>query len=288
MEIQLADHLGMCFGVRDAIALAQQQSSKKPLTILGDLVHNPGVLHDLKKRGVESTRDIKQVATSSVMITAHGSSDRIRQTLAQHKFAVHDATCPLVRHAHQQLANLVAQGCFPIIIGKAGHVEVQGLIGDLAEYQIISAEADIQKIPARPRYGIVAQTTQPIERVRQWAQKIQEQFPRARVEFRDTVCQPTKNRQWAARRLASLCDIALVIGGANSNNTRELFALCSSLCRRVHHLQSAADLQPEWFRETDRVGITAGTSTPQDQIQSIVATLQRWNSRPPAVPAKTL
>ena len=121
----------------------------------------------------------------------------------------------------------------------------------------------------RPRFGVIAQTTQPIERVRRLVQLIRERFPKSEVRFIDTVCQPTKQRQSAAVELAQKCDVVVVIGGAHSNNTHELVKTCSQFCSRVHHIQTADDLRAEWFQADDTVGITAGTSTPDVVIDMI-------------------
>jgi 4-hydroxy-3-methylbut-2-enyl diphosphate reductase len=108
-----------------------------------------------------------------------------------------------------------------------------------------------------------------VARVRDWVAHLRRRFPHAEVRFRDTVCQPTKQRQQAAEDLARQCDVVIVIGGAHSNNTRELVATCARYCARVHHVQGAADLYPEWFHDARRIGLTAGTSTPDDQIDAV-------------------
>jgi len=127
----------------------------------------------------------------------------------------------------------------------------------------------VVKLCAQPRFGVVAQTTQPIERVRHLVQLLRERFPRSEVRFIDTVCQPTKQRQDAAIELAQKCDAVVVIGGAHSNNTQELVQTCARFCPRVHHVQTVADLCDEWFCSTDTVGITAGTSTPDEVIAGV-------------------
>ena len=144
--------------------------------------------------------------------------------------------------------------------------------------QTLFAGGSLQFI-AGTRYGIVAQTTQPIDRVHCLVTTIRERFPSAEVTFRDTVCQPTKNRQQAAKRLATNSDIVIVIGGAHSNNTHELYALCSRHCSRVYHIQNAVELKENWLFPTDCVGVTAGTSTPDDQIRAVVNTLENWAVR---------
>jgi len=269
MKIIKAEHLGMCFGVRDAIALAKATAQQQSLTILGELVHNETVLAELRERGVQFQRQPDQVATRTVMITAHGTSQKTLNETRARGFRVLEATCPLVHVAHRALTKLVAEGAFPIIVGKRDHVEVRGLTGDLTEFEVVLSDADIMRVSARPVFGVVAQTTQPIERVRELVRLLRERFPQSEVRFVDTVCQPTKQRQHAAVELAQRCDVVIVIGGAHSNNTKELVATCAKYCDRVHHIQTAADLRGEWFNESDTVGLTAGTSTPDAQIQLV-------------------
>ena len=269
MRILRATHLGMCFGVRDAIALANHHVKQTPLTVLGELVHNESVLEALRIRGVRFTQELASVETPAVMITAHGTSNRALASVQQRGFTVIEATCPLVHHAHRTLQTLVSQGFHPVVIGKRDHVEVRGLTGDLDEFDVILNEEEIDRLRERPRFGIVSQTTQPIERVRQLVNRIRARFPNSKIEFRDTVCQPTKQRQSAAVEIARQADVVVVIGGAHSNNTRELVQTCGRFCPRVHHVQSAGDLRREWFLGAATVGITAGTSTPDETINSV-------------------
>src|SRR5262245_1375824 len=134
MKIILAEHFGMCFGVRDAIAQAEQSAGQAPLTILGELVHNPIVRERLRAQGVtEGSLDGPEVTSGIVMITAHGASDAKRAAWREQSVRVVDGTCPLVRHAHEQLKRLVKAGYFPVVIGKAGHIEVRGLTEDFPE-----------------------------------------------------------------------------------------------------------------------------------------------------------
>ncbi len=272
MKILRAEHLGMCFGVRDAIALALDQAAHQPLTILGDLVHNQTVVADLQKRGIRIAQQPAEAATPTVMITAHGASDKTKSSARGLGLNVLEATCPLVHVAHRALAKLVREGFHPVVIGKRGHVEVRGLTEDYPEFDIVLSEEDVAQLRERPRFGVVAQTTQPIERVRHVAALIRQRFPNSDVRFVDTVCQPTKQRQHAAVELAQRCDAVVVVGGADSNNTRELVATCRLHCAQVHHVQTAADLCEEWFFTAGTVGITAGTSTPDSVIQGV----ERW------------
>ncbi|HEY4414060.1 MAG TPA: 4-hydroxy-3-methylbut-2-enyl diphosphate reductase [Verrucomicrobiae bacterium] len=271
MKILLAEHLGMCFGVKDAIAMATETARRAPLTILGHLVHNETVLASLRAQGIQFAHQAAEVVTPTAMITAHGASERALAETRMRGLQVLEATCPLVRSAHRQLTLLVREGFHPLIIGQRDHVEVRGLTEDLVEFDVILHETDLLQLQERPSFGIVAQTTQPIERVQELVQCVREHFPAAIVRFVDTVCQPTKQRQRAAVDLSKCCTVVVVIGGTRSNNTQELVKTCSQFCRRVHHVQTADDLHVEWFCETDTVGITAGTSTPDELIERVAA-----------------
>lgn len=277
MKIIRAEHLGMCFGVKDAIKLAFETSQREPLTILGDLVHNENVLAQLRARGIRVERNAAAVATQTVMVTAHGASERKINATRSRGLNVLEATCPLVHAAHQSLAKLVHEGFHPVIIGKRDHVEVMGMTEDLDKFDVVLSEEDVGNLRPRQRFGVVSQTTQPIEKVRRLVQLMRERFPSAEVKFVDTVCQPTKQRQFAAIELAQKCDAVVVIGGEESNNTRELATTCSLFCRRVHHVQGVEDLREEWFRNANTVGITAGTSTPDEVIEQIELFLQRMS-----------
>ena len=272
MKIVRAAHLGMCFGVRDALQLALNQSTGESLTILGDLVHNETILSELRERGVQTVSSPATVTTSSVMITAHGTSQRTIDEIRDRGLNVLEATCPLVHAAHRAVARLVSDGFHPVIIGKRDHVEVRGLTGDLAEFDVVIDGSDVAALRERARFGIAAQTTQPIDRVRYLVRLINQRFPRAQIRFVDTVCQPTKQRQTAAISMAMKSDVVVVIGGAHSNNTRELAQTCARFCPKVHHVQSASDLRPEWFANAQAVVITAGTITPD----TLIDVVEKW------------
>ena len=269
MRIIKAEHLGMCFGVRDAINLALDQSRAQPLTVLGDLVHNETVLAALRARGIKVAQQVGAVETQAVMITAHGASEKALDRVRSRGLQVVEATCPLVHLAHRAVAGLVRDGYHPVIIGRRDHVEVRGLTEDLADFDVVLSEADIFELQERPRFGVAAQTTQPIEKVRHLVGRLRERFPNSEVRFIDTVCQPTKQRQNSAIEVAKQSDVVVVIGGAHSNNTHELVETCSRHCARVHHVQTTNDLRAEWFAGAETVGITAGTSTPDAVIREI-------------------
>lgn len=283
MKIIRAEHLGMCFGVKDAIALALETAKHEPLTILGDLVHNETVLAELRAKGIGIEQNAANVATQTVMVTAHGASERTLNETRRQGFNVLEATCPLVHAAHRSLKKLVDENFHPVVIGKRDHVEVRGMTEDLGEFDVVLCAEDVAKLQERPRFGIISQTTQPVEKVRRLVELIRRRFPKSGVRFADTVCQPTKLRQNAAIELAQKCDAVIVIGGAHSNNTHELVKTCLQFCPRVHHVQSASDLYDVWFHPEDIIGITAGTSTPDLVIDAVEELLRQMNQNQKAL-----
>jgi 4-hydroxy-3-methylbut-2-enyl diphosphate reductase len=275
----------MCFGVRDAIELALQQSATEPLTVLGDLVHNETVLAELRARGISIAQQVSSVATRTVMITAHGASDAAMGRVRERGLQVMEATCPLVHVAHRAVAKLARDGYHPVIVGKRDHVEVRGLTEDLADFDVVLSEVDVFELREQARFGVAAQTTQPIERVRGLVELLRQRFPNSEVRFVDTVCQPTKQRQNSAIELAQQAEVVVVIGGAASNNTQELVRTCSRYCVRVHHVHGVHDLREEWFERAQTVGITAGTSTPDTSINEVEQWLNQLASRSNPNPA---
>lgn len=286
MKIILAEHFGICFGVRDAIAQAEQLARQGPLTILGELVHNPVVRERLRRQGVREasldqaspsfgqTRPQARSTSKRVMITAHGASEAKRAAWRGSGALVADGTCPLVRHAHEQLGKLVAAGFLPVVIGQRGHVEVEGLIGDFSEAVVLSSAEDVGQLPVRARYGIISQTTQPIDFVRAMVELVRRAHPDSEVEFVDTVCKPTKDRQAALRKLIAQAKAIVVVGGRTSNNTRQLVETCRAAGRNAFHIERPEELQAEWFAKIDIVGLTAGTSTLLETVQAVHERLQ--------------
>ena len=286
MKIVLAEHFGICFGVRDAIAQAEALASEAPLTILGELAHNPIVQERLRSAGAhEGSLDAFDTAQSGrVMITAHGASDAKRADWRAAGFEVFDGTCPLVRQAHDQLRRLVVAGFFPVVVGQPGHVEVQGLIGDFSEAAVVNGPADIRKLPFRSCYGVISQTTQPIGRVRALVAQIEEARRGAEVRFVDTVCRPTKDRQEALQKLIAETDTIVVVGGRRSNNTLQLVATCVAARKRTIHVERPEELMAEDFAGTRVVGLTAGTSTLPETVAAVQARLAEISATPINLP----
>ncbi len=282
MEVRMAEHLGMCFGVRDAITLAMHLTRQGPITILGDLVHNPDVLSQMDDAGAMRTSRPEEVTTQALLLTAHGTANRVKNRLRESGHQVHDATCPLVKKVHLAAGKLVAEGRHPVVIGQSDHVEVRGLVGDLAEYTIVMEGKDLAKLDQRAaqgsRFGVVAQTTQPLALVLDLVAEMRRRFPANDIRFIDTVCQPTKDRQEAVHRLAAEADAIVVVGGPDSNNSKKLTELARQLGRPAYQVAGASELRPDWFEGIRVVGVTAGTSTPDRCIEDVRRWLEAFSS----------
>ena len=274
MKVSLANALGTCFGVEDAITMAMTPEFGKNLTIVGQLVHNPQINESLKKNGVSLVSNIDaidQIKTKKVMITAHGAAQKTKDKLEDAGFTVYDASCPLVMRVHKTIQSMVTKGYFPVVIGQQDHVEVKGIVGDLEDYLVISGESDITKIQrsGKRKLGIVSQTTLQVEKVEHLVKKIRDKSYVDDVYFVNTICQPTRDRQVAVRDLAEQVDIMIVIGGYNSSNTKKLVQVCEEKNILAFHIESYSQLEKDWFYNRAHVGITAGTSTPEHVINEV-------------------
>jgi 4-hydroxy-3-methylbut-2-enyl diphosphate reductase len=272
MRVIRAEVMGLCFGVRDALEAVDGIDEPETVTIHGQLVHNEIVQGRLAARGFairdEAGRGATSPATPAVLITAHGISDRERRRLEADGKQLIDTTCPLVMRVHQEARRLQADGYRVLVIGRRGHVEVEGIVGDLDDPIVIESPDEVRNFPDR-RLGIICQTTTTEERVARVRAAIVARNPDAEIKFVDTVCLPTKEHQRALERLLDRVDAVVVVGGANSNNTRELAARCRDRGKPALHVQSASELDPDWFQNAATVGLTAGTSTLPETIEEV-------------------
>lgn len=271
MLVLRASHLGMCFGVRDALALARGIAAPADVTIHGELVHNPQVNEDLARRGFrrtpESARDTLP-ETPRVMITAHGISDRERARLTAAGKQLIDTTCPLVRRVHEAARMLADHDYFVVVIGRRDHVEVRGIVGDLAHCTVVESAADVRAFDAA-RIGVVCQTTtRPVDAglIRK---AIEDANPGRDIRFVDTICAPTRDHQRATHELLPQVDALVVVGGRHSNNTRQLGQLAEAHAVPWLLVERPEDLDLAWFAPFRAVGLTAGTSTPDDVIDAV-------------------
>jgi 4-hydroxy-3-methylbut-2-enyl diphosphate reductase len=277
MEVLVAEVMGMCFGVRDALKIIDAIEEPHAVTIHGELVHNEVVLEGLHRRGFHMTHEAERrplPATPLVLITAHGVSEVERQRLTAGGKQLVDTTCPLVTRVHKAAVGLQAEGYHVLVIGRRGHVEVQGIIEDLHSYDVIQNADEVRCYP-HDRLGIVCQTTTPARLVKKIRSAVEALNPDAEIRFIDTVCHPTKDHQRALEQLAERVDAMVVVGGRNSNNTRELVAFCREKNLPAFHVQGPADLRPEWFQGCRTVGLTAGTSTLDATIEEVRQALVR-------------
>jgi 4-hydroxy-3-methylbut-2-en-1-yl diphosphate reductase len=272
MRVIRADVLGMCFGVRDALAAIDRIGDPRAVTIHGQLVHNEIVQERLTQSGFATTTEGERSrglpGTPAVLVTAHGISDRERERLQAAGKRLIDTTCPLVTRVHRAARALEEAGYHVLVIGRKGHVEVDGIIEDLDHFDVVESSDDVRTY-YHTKLGVVCQTTAAESRVAAIRAAIAARNPAAQIEFIDTVCQPTKDHQRALVRLLEEVEAVVVVGGAQSNNTKELLARCRESGKPAIHVQRAADLDPAWFTDFDVVGLTAGTSTLAETIDEV-------------------
>jgi 4-hydroxy-3-methylbut-2-enyl diphosphate reductase len=277
MKIIRADVLGMCFGVRDALATIEEVERPDAVTIHGELVHNEKVLDNLNERGFHMLGEHQRLVlplTQTVLITAHGISDKERARLEQAGKNLIDTTCPLVTRAHQAAQKLQADGCHVLVIGKRGHVEVQGIIEDLRSFDVLQFPDEVKSY-ASARLGVMCQTTTPVAHAEAIRAAIDAKNPHADIRFIDTICHPTKDHQAALERLMDEVEAMVIVGGANSNNTRQLVLRCQARGLPAYHVQGPEDLRPEWFDGVETVGLTAGTSTLDETTDAVEQAMQQ-------------
>jgi 4-hydroxy-3-methylbut-2-enyl diphosphate reductase len=210
--------------------------------------------------------------TDTVLITAHGVSHAERQRLESAGKHLVDTTCPLVERAHQAALRLEAEGYYVLVIGRRGHVEVEGIVGDLQHFEVVEGPEEVRHYASKC-LGIMCQTTTPAAHVERIRQTIVAHNPGAEIRFLDTVCHPTKDHQQALDRLLEQVDAMVVVGGRNSNNTRQLVARCKEKGVPAFHIQEAAELQGPWFAGVQTVGLTASTSTLDTTITEVYEAL---------------
>jgi 4-hydroxy-3-methylbut-2-enyl diphosphate reductase len=284
MQIRRADAMGMCFGVRDALQAIEQVGEPGSVTIHGELVHNGEVLRMLDRRGFRQSDEVGRDVpdTEAVLITAHGVSDRERERLRGAGKRLIDTTCPLVHKAHEAAQLLQADGRRVVVLGKPEHVEVRGIVEDLDDPVVVRAEQDVATWPDL-RLGVVCQTTTPSERVDLLVDEIRRRNPHADVRLMDTVCNPTKARGAALEALLPQVDALVVVGGRDSNNTRQLVVRAERRGVPALHIENEAELDEGWLAGRRVVGLTAGTSTLPATIDAVHARLLAVAARAPEV-----
>jgi len=272
MEIILAKSAGFCFGVKRATQMAFEASAEhERICSLGPIIHSPQVVQKLAEKGVAVVDQVGEIPEGAVIIRSHGVTADEMQAILDRDLSVVDATCPFVKKAQEYAARLAAEGYTLVIVGEADHPEVKGIVSyaKAAKVQVVANAVEADKLPRLGRVGIVAQTTQSFENLRQVVviclEKCQE------LHVFNTICDATTVRQNEAQAIARQVDVMLVIGGYNSANTSRLAQLCREIQPASHHLETADDVQRDWFVGAGRVGITAGASTPRWLIDEVVS-----------------
>lgn len=271
MKVIAAAAAGMCFGVRDALQALAAIDEPRSVAIYGELVHNDVVLHQLEVRGFQQLAEADRgelPSASQVVITAHGISQRRRHELIAAGKTLIDTTCPLVARLHRAAQDLARSGAFVVVIGRAEHVEVEGITGDLESFAVVSSVSAVGVYPAR-KIGVVCQTTFPCDEAAAIRRQIAVCNPTAEIHWVDTICQPTKDRQQALFELFDQVEAVVVVGGRHSHNTLRLVDACRRRGLAAFHVQHAADLDPAWFGGFEAVGLTAGTSTLPETIREV-------------------
>jgi 4-hydroxy-3-methylbut-2-enyl diphosphate reductase len=272
MEIVLAKSAGFCFGVKRATQIAFDAAGEHAhICSLGPIIHSPQVVEKLAERGVEVVERVEEIPQGAVIIRSHGVTAGEMQAILDRDLTMVDATCPFVKKAQEYAARLAAEGYSVIIVGEAEHPEVQGIVSYAAAdtVRVVADAAQAEALPRLGRVGIVAQTTQSFENLRQVADICMAKSQELRVF--NTICDATTVRQNEARAIARAVDVMLVIGGFNSANTSRLAQICREIQPATYHLETAGDIGDDWFAGARRVGITAGASTPRWLIDEVVS-----------------
>ncbi|MBI2854737.1 MAG: 4-hydroxy-3-methylbut-2-enyl diphosphate reductase [Chloroflexi bacterium] len=283
LEIEKSREIGFCFGVRHAIQMLERAAAEHGgIETLGAVVHNPVVIEGLARKGVRVINSPEEAKGKVVAISSHGVGPEVVERLQARGLQVVDATCPRVRNAQRAAAKLAAAGFYVIVFGDASHPEVKGVLGWAKGKG--KACADIQSLPDSREIGqllgVLSQTTQSQASFADFAAAITTaRLPQLKeLRLINTLCLATKRRQAAAVQLTRKHGLIIVVGGRTSANTRRLVEACAVAGAQTHLVETAADIQPQWLKDIRSVGVTAGTSTPDQAIDDVIARLQELST----------
>ena len=276
MKIRKAAHAGYCWGVERALDIVHDTAAAHPgetVRTLGPIIHNPQVVQSLEEKGVESVDGLDEMARGTVIIRTHGVPPGTYEQAHAKDLNVVDATCPLVTLVQNKAKQLVQEGYHLVIFGNPRHPEVIGTIGHAGgKATVIERPQDIENVHLPKRVGVVVQTTQETELLTALLAHL---VPRCKeVKIFNTICNPTIERQEAARELARDVEVVIVVGGKNSSNTRHLAEVCREEGAIAYHIEEAAELDPAWVKGVENVGVTAGASTPGWLMDEVIERLQ--------------
>ncbi len=288
MQITLANPRGFCAGVDRAIEIVNRalEVFGPPIYVRHEVVHNKFVVEDLRARGAVFVEDLDQVPDEVIVIfSAHGVSQAVRDEAERRGLKVFDATCPLVTKVHMEVARYSRDGQECILIGHAGHPEVEGTMGQYdarngGAIYLVEDEADVARLEVRNPAALsyVTQTTLSMDDTARVIDALRSKFPAIQGPRKSDICYATQNRQDAVKQLAEDCELLLVVGSPNSSNSNRLRELAERMGTTAYLIDGAEDLQRAWFDGVGRVGITAGASAPEVLVQGVIAQLQAWGA----------
>lgn len=279
MEIKIAEYCGFCYGVKRAVEMAEKAAADRINgATLGPLIHNPQFIAELEAKGIACKDDLDQfTAGETVIFRSHGVGPEVYEKAEAKQLNIIDATCPNVRMAQKKAFQAAQDGYLPIIVGEKNHPEVKSIKKWAGENAIVVEYLkDISEVPQKDKYAVIIQTTFELQKFEEILAALQkEREGEYRVER--TICLATSQRQNAAMKLAGEVDAFIVIGGRNSANTRHLYELVAGKCPKAYHIETAAELEQEMFRDCIKIGITAGASTPDRLIKEAIVAMENMD-----------
>ena len=279
-EIVLAEPRGFCAGVDRAIEIVERALTKfgAPIYVRHEIVHNTYVVNDLKAKGAIFIEDLADVPPGATLVfSAHGVSQAVRQEAARRGFSVFDATCPLVTKVHVEVAKLHKEGFDFIMIGHKGHPEVEGTMGQLTEgIHLVEDAEDVEhvQVAQSDKLAVVTQTTLSVDDAAEILRAVKRRFPNVREPKQQDICYATQNRQDAVKVLAPTVDVVIVVGSPTSSNSNRLRELAQRLGTAAYMVDAPDDLKEEWFEGKRSVGLTAGASAPDILVQQVIERLR--------------
>lgn len=276
MEIIQAEEAGFCFGVRRALQLAEEATREyETVYSLGPLIHNRQVVDHLRRQGLvvcDSLEDLP--AHSTALIRAHGTGPATYELAQQRQLTLIDATCPFVARVHRRAAEFAQQDYQVLVLGDSNHPEAQGIMAHTGgQAVIVQTSQDLEKVSLRKRIAVVCQTTQTREALRALVEALLAQV--SELVVANTICDATTKRQESSVQIARQVDVMIVVGGYHSANTQRLAEICAAAGTPTHHVEVAPELRDEWLQGVEKVGVTAGASTPEEAIEAVIARLQQ-------------
>ncbi|MGP1570836.1 MAG: 4-hydroxy-3-methylbut-2-enyl diphosphate reductase [Moraxella sp.] len=291
MHILLANPRGFCAGVDRAIAIVNEALRRfnPPIYVRHEVVHNKFVVEDLARRGAIFVEELDEVPDGAIVIfSAHGVSKAVEDEALRRDLTVFDATCPLVTKVHIEVGKFAKSGMDAILIGHAGHPEVEGTMGRFdtrfgGRIHLVEDVEDVANLPLNEhsKTAFVTQTTLSIDDTATVINALKDKFPQINAPRKDDICYATQNRQDAVKSLAKVCQVVLVVGSPNSSNSNRLRELAERLGAKAYLIDNASQMDKTWFDGVYQVGVTAGASAPEILIQEVLDTLQAWGGQTP-------